>query len=91
MKISVHNQDFIYMLNLQELAQKLDSALANETPESLTNWLLTQRAKAEADEDGQQIELETVRTSFVPSMSRVAKFEPVIEETIGYYNYAMAA
>ncbi|MGB1204699.1 MAG: hypothetical protein ACPG5B_03565 [Chitinophagales bacterium] len=33
------------MLNLKKLEQQLDEALAKETKESLTNWLLEKRAK----------------------------------------------
>lgn len=31
------------MLNLNELEKRLDEALANETKESLTKWLISQR------------------------------------------------
>jgi hypothetical protein len=34
------------MLDLKKLAEKLDKALANETNESLTNWLQEKRLKA---------------------------------------------
>lgn len=32
------------MLDLDELERKIDAALAQETPESLTNWLMNKRA-----------------------------------------------
>lgn len=34
------------MLNLKELARKLDEALAKETPETLTKWLMGKRNKS---------------------------------------------
>ena len=34
------------MLNLNKLEEKLDQALANETEESLTTWLLNKRVKS---------------------------------------------
>jgi hypothetical protein len=34
------------MLNLKELEQKLDNALAKETTESLSNWLAEKRIKS---------------------------------------------
>jgi hypothetical protein len=34
------------MLDLKKLEEKLDNALANETSESLTNWLQEKRLKA---------------------------------------------
>jgi ribosome-binding protein aMBF1 (putative translation factor) len=32
------------MINLQHMEEKIEATLANETPETLTDWLLTQRA-----------------------------------------------
>ena len=84
------------MLNLQKLEQTLDAALANETPESLTSWLLSQRAMeavATANASAEStISMTKVEATFRSTGNSAAKFrDEAHATTAGLYDYAMAA
>lgn len=79
------------MLNLQELERKLDEALAHETPESLTSWLLNLRASAPTNLTTKPVDLGSVDEQFTPDRFGQAKFSAQLADMPNQYDYAMAA
>ncbi len=83
------------MLNLQKLEQRLDAALAIETPESLTSWLLSQRAAVQTSTsltDVEEVIMSKVNGTFRSTNTNNAKYtDEVGSDVVGLYDYAMAA
>lgn len=84
------------MLNLKELEKKLDAALANETPESLTSWLLSQRATEGITPmylaDGEVVAMHKIEETFRSTPALGARFRNGAgTNEAGKYSYAMSA
>lgn len=79
------------MLDLKKLELKLDEALAKETTESLTKWLLEKRAKSYIAYLGEgEIELNKPIISQILLESTDIEINVKVSE-INFTNYVMAA
>lgn len=83
------------MLDLEELERKIDAALANETPESLTAWLMSKRMSNIETYIGEG-DYVPCKFNFLSEMQNVLPVTPALipcdkPSSAGNTQYAMAA
>lgn len=83
------------MLDLEELERKINNALAKETPESLTKWLMSKRNSGVETYIGEgdyiPCKFLFLQESQHISAEKLAQLEPIIPANAGNTQYAMAA